>query len=266
MPVHYAICGAVATITLDRQDASNALDLEAQIALRGAVIAARDDDAVRVIVITGAGERAFSIGSDLKRSPPSSDSYARAWTGSDEQAVAGGAHVRFLNFELLRIWKPMIAAINGACLGGGLEIALQCDLRVAAETATFALPEVTIGGIAGVCGPLLARAVPAAQAMKMLLTGARIDAAEALRIGLVSDVWAPAEFAGKVADLARAIAANAPLSLAATKRVTRETEMASRTTLFDMTEMVFGMLEDTRDRAEARRASAENRAPEYRWR
>jgi E-phenylitaconyl-CoA hydratase len=266
MPVSMSISDAVATITIDRPEALNALDIEAQIDLRSALIAARDNETVRVIVLTGGGDRAFSAGADLKRTPPSSESYARAWTAADEQAVARGAYVRFLNFEPLKIWKPMIASVNGHCLGGGLEIALQCDLRVASESASFALPEVRVGSVAGVCGPLLARAIPAAHAMKMLLTGAPVDAAEALRIGLVSDVWPAAELVVRTAELAALIAANAPLSLAATKRVTRETEVMPRPSLFDMTEMVFGMLKDTDDRAEGRRAFAEKRSPQFRGR
>lgn len=266
MPVHLSLASGVATITIDRPEALNALDVEAQVELRDTLIAARDDDAARVIVLTGGGDRAFSAGADLKRTPPSNEPYARAWIAADAQAVARGAYVRFLNFEPLKIWKPMIASIHGHCLGGGLEIALQCDLRVASDTASFALPEVKVGSVAGVCGPLLARAIPAAHAMKMLLTGAKVDAAEALRIGLVSDVWPAAELAERTADLAAQIAANAPLSLAATKRAARETEVLPRASLFDTTEMVFGMLKDTDDRAEGRRAFAEKRPPVFRGR
>jgi E-phenylitaconyl-CoA hydratase len=153
--------------------------------------------------------------------------------------------------------------VNGHCLGGGLELALQCDLRVAADTTSFALPEVKVGSVAGVCGPLLLRAVPAAHAMKLLLTGARIDAAEALRIGLVSDVWPAARLPEEARALAEAIAANAPLSVAATKRLARETEVLPRATLLDLTEMAFGMLKDTEDRAEGRRAFAEKRPPRF---
>ncbi len=263
MPVRAAIAGAVSTITIDRPAALNAFDGETQAALTRALIAARDDDAVQVIVLTGAGDRAFSVGSDLKRTPPSSDIYARAWTASDDIATERGAYVRQLNLERLAIWKPMIAAVNGHCLGGGFELALQCDLRVASETARFALPEVKVGSVAGVCGPLLLRALPSAQAMKLLLTGEAVDAAEALRIGLVSDVWPAAEFSDRVAELAARIAANAPLSLRATKRLAHDTEVSPRAELFAMTEMVFGLLKDSEDRAEGRRAFVEKRPPNF---
>lgn len=263
MAVHLDIADAVATITLDRPEALNALDPDAQSELRRALIHARDDDGVRAIVLTGAGERSFSTGADLKRTPPSDEPYARAWASADELAMERGAYVRFLNLERLAIWKPLIAAVNGYCLGGGLELALQCDLRVASDSASFALPEVKVGSVAGVCGPLLLRAVPAAHAMKLLLTGARINAAEALRIGLVSDVWPAAELASRARELALAIAANAPLSVVATKRLARETEVMSRAGLADMTEMVFGILKDTQDRAEGRAAFAEKRNPRY---
>jgi E-phenylitaconyl-CoA hydratase len=263
MAVDLNVADAIATITINRPEALNALDIEAQRELRGHLISARDDDAVRVVILTGVGERTFCAGADLKRTPPSSEPYARAWTASDQLATERGAYVRFLNLEPLKIWKPLIAAVNGYCLGGGLELALQCDLRVAADTASFALPEVAVGSVAGICGPLLLRTVPHAHAMKMLLTGSRIDAAEALRIGLVSDVWSVKDLMSKTTELARQIASNAPLSVTATKRLSRESETLSRAALADMTEVVFGMLKDTQDRAEGRRAFAEKRPPKF---
>jgi enoyl-CoA hydratase/carnithine racemase len=263
MAIRSSTDSSVTTIVLDRPEVLNALDAEDQAELRHHLIAARDDDAVRVIVLTGAGSRAFCVGADLKHTPPSTDLYARAWTAADEAAVERGAYVRFLNFEQLSIWKPLIAAINGHCMGGGLEIALQCDLRIAADTASFAMPEVRVGSVAGVCGPLLMRAVPAAHAMKILLTGARIDAHEALRIGLISDVWPADDLAKRAVELATVISANAPLSVYATKRLIRETEVLPRAGLLNMTEMVFGMLKNTTDRAEGRHAFAEKRTPRF---
>ena len=263
MALDHSIANGVATIVFNRPEALNALDIETQATLRDLLTALRDDDSVRVIVLTGIGQRAFCVGSDLKKTPPDDALYARAWTASDAKATELGAYVRLLNFDSLRIWKPMIAAINGYCMGGGLEIAMQCDLRVAAEGASFALPEVKVGSVAGVCGPLLLRLIPQAHAMKLLLSGERIDAVEAGRIGLVSDVWPADELADKTHELARKIADNAPLPVAATKRLARKTEVADRTALFDATEEVFGMLKQSEDRMEGRKAFAERRPPKF---
>jgi len=263
MAIQFDIADAVATIMIDRPEALNALDVPSLVELRELLIKARDDDAVRVIVLTGVGDRSFCVGSDLKKTPPSDASYSRAWTASLPAAADLGAYVRLLNLEPLQIWKPMIAAVNGYCFGGGLELAMQCDLRVAADTASFALPEVKVGSVAGICGPMLLRLVPQAHAMKALLTGDHIKAAEALQMGLVSDVWHSAELRERAGELARRIAANAPLSLAATKRLAHETETVSRAALFEKTEMVFGILKDTEDRAEGRRAFAEKRPPRF---
>lgn len=263
MTISARVSNFVSTISIDRPEALNAMDPPTQLALREELISARDNDDVRVIVITGAGERSFSAGADLKHVQSSPQCLAKAWTASDRIAADNGAYVRLLNFQSLGIWKPMIAAINGYCIGGGLEVALQCDLRVASDNATFGLPEVKIGSIAGVCGALLYRLVPAAHAMKLLLSGEKIDAAEAQRIGLVSDVWPLADLGSRTSELAARIAANAPLSVAATKRLVYETENVPRETLFNMTELVFGMLKDTEDRQEGRRAFAEKRDPRF---
>ncbi len=263
MGIQYEVADAIATVTIDRPEALNALDIQSQFDLRERLTAARDDDAVRVIIVTGVGDKSFCVGSDLKKTPPSDAAYVRPWTATLPEAVDLGGYVRLLNLEPLRIWKPIIAVVNGYCFGGGLELAMQCDLRVAAETASFALPEVKVGSAAGICGPMLLRLVPHAYAMKALLTGDHIKAAEALRIGLVSDVWPSAELRERAGALARKIAANAPLSVTATKRLARETETVPRATLFEWTEMVFGMLKDTEDRKEGRLAFAEKRPPRF---
>lgn len=263
MAIEHTIADGVATVMFNRPEALNALDIDTQIALKEVLVALRDDDSVRVIVLSGVGDRAFCVGSDLKKTPPGDAIYARAWTSSDDSASKLGAYVRLMNFDALRIWKPMIAAINGYCMGGGLEIAMQCDLRVAAQSASFALPEVKVGSVAGVCGPLLLRLIPQAHAMKLLLTGGRMDSVEAARIGLISDVWPDAELAARAQELARLIADNAPLSVMATKRLARKTEVADRSTLFDATEEVFGMLKLSEDRIEGRKAFAERRPPKF---
>jgi E-phenylitaconyl-CoA hydratase len=184
MTIHYAVSEYVATITLDRPEALNALDLESLKELRSVLAMARDDDDVRVIVLTGAGEKSFCVGADLKNTLPPSTSFSSSFVKSIDRAAAEGIYVRLIDLSSLRIFKPIIAAINGYCLGGGLELALQCDLRIAASNAVFGLPEAAVASIPAVCGiQALQKAVPMAIAMKMLLTGGKVDAAYAERVG-----------------------------------------------------------------------------------
>lgn len=264
MAIDYVVDSGVAEITLNRPHALNAVDPESILQFRGRLEAARDDASIRVIIITGAGEKSFCTGSDLKNVQATEMSYAQSFCASDAVAFENGARGRLLNIVKMGIWKPIIAAVNGYCVGGGMEIALQCDLRVASDTASFGLTEPKIGSIAGICGPaLLMKAVTPANAMKMLMTGQRIDASEALRIGLVSDVWPQAELMAKVRLMARGIAENAPLSISFTKRIAYDTETLSRGSAIDHTELVFGVIKDTEDRKEGRRAFAEKRKPVF---
>lgn len=202
--------GAVAVITLNRPDKRNALDATLRSALIAALADVERDDAVRVIVITGAGEKAFVAGADLAE--------LAARTVAEQALLMTQPRV----FDALAaVRRPVIAAVNGACLGGGLELALACDVRIAAQGATFGAPEVRLGLIPGGGGTQrLPRIVGTGAAMRLALTGEAIDAAEALRIGLVDEVAAGDAVARAVA-VAERIAANSPVAVRAAKEAIR---------------------------------------------
>jgi crotonobetainyl-CoA hydratase len=201
--------GPIALITLNRPEAMNAINLRLSEELEGAVDYAETAPDVKVIVLTGAGNRAFSAGADLKEL--ASDDGTRPVTSR------GG----FAGFVRRWIVKPVIGAINGFALGGGAELALACDLLIASERASFGLPEVSRGFAAGSAGGLLRlpRLVPIRVAMEMALTGQPIDAREALRIGLVNRVVDPERLLDEAIRLADVIAANAPLAVQGTKAI-----------------------------------------------
>jgi enoyl-CoA hydratase/carnithine racemase len=164
----------------------------------------------------------------------------------------------------LEVWKPLIAAVNGACLGGGLELALQCDLRLAAHGATFGLPEVRDASIPAAGGvQYLLRAVPAAHAMKMALTGEPISAQEALRIGLIVDLLPREQLLSAALTLAESIAANGPLAVQSIKRLALQTAHLSPRDFVTLAHLHWGLLRDRKDHAEGRAASNEQRVPKY---
>lgn len=262
--VTLALDGPVAEITINRPDALNALDVDSLVRLRRHFIECRDDPEVRVVVLTGAGDRAFCVGSDLKKSVPDERSYAEAMVLADEKSLQRGHYVRYMMLHHLQFWKPLIGAINGHCVGGGLELALQCDLRVASTRATFGLPEVKVGSFPGAGGvPMLLRKLPSAIAMKLMLSADRLDAQAALHYGLVSDVWAPEELLPQARRLAHRIADNGPLAVQAVKRLAQDTEGLSMAAAYDLAEHYFGMLKNSQDRIEGRKAFAEKRQPRF---
>jgi len=264
MTVHLTLDGAVAVLTLDRPEALNALDVTALRTLRAHLTEIRDRDDIRVAVLTGAGTRAFCAGADLKGTRTSPASYAQALFQAPDPAADLGLYIRLMDLSGLALWKPLIAAVNGHCLGAGLEMALQCDMRIASDNATFGLPEAAVGSIPAVSGlHRLLKAVPAAHAMQMVLTGERIDAAEAHRIGLVSETVPAAMLAERALTLAHRVARNAPLAVQAAKKLSRQTAHLGEADAQALTELYWGVLRDTADRTEGRQAFAEKRPPSF---
>ncbi|WP_084505337.1 enoyl-CoA hydratase/isomerase family protein [Nocardia harenae] len=256
--------GAILVVRLDREEVHNALDPDSMVLLRHALEEFRDDSSLAVAVLTGAGRRAFCAGSDLRRTPPEGAPFAAALLAPWEQGVADGGYVRAITLSQIAVGKPLIAAINGHAAGGGLEIALDCDLRIASSNATFSLPEARWASLPAVGGlSRLLRAVPPAVAMKMLLTGDRIDAAEALRVGLVSDVYEPDDLLEAALGLARRIAANGPLSVRAISSLAQRSYDLPLSHAIAMEQAMWGLLRDTADRAEGRLAFTERRDPAY---
>lgn len=212
MAIAYEVEDGVAEIRFDRPDKLNALTLAMYDELGEAWHAAAADDAVRAIVLTGSGDRAFCVGADLTESIPAlaSDRFdISAWDP---------AHVKDRPLD-----KPIVAAVNGLCLGGGFEILLATDIRIAADTASFGFPEATMGFVpAGGTLVRLRRQIAYAHAMELLLTGERFDAAHLFRIGLVNQVVPAAELQDVARERAMRLARMSPNALSTIKQSVRE--------------------------------------------
>jgi E-phenylitaconyl-CoA hydratase len=247
----------ILTIRVDRPQKHNAIDPETRAELRAAWDTFRANDDAWVAILTGTGDKAFCAGADLGKTDPPSGAFA--------QTHFSGAGQDELWRPLQGLWKPVIAAINGYCFGGGLELALSCDLRVASTNAIFAQSEVKVGSMVGAGGSVrLLRAIPHAVAMKMLLTGERIDAQEAYRVGLVSELVAPDELMSRAEEIAAQICRNAPLAVRATKMSAVMGQAMAPDQALEMERLLWGTLRNTEDRVEGRRAFVEKRPP--RWR
>jgi enoyl-CoA hydratase len=247
--------GPIALVTLNRPNVLNALHAALLAELRAALAAAEADPDVRVLILTGAGDRAFAAGADIGE------------LGALPNAVAGAAQARTgqaLTLQMERMAKPVIAAINGFALGGGCELAMGCDIRIASENAKFGQPEVNLGLMPGYGGSQrTARLMGRGMAMYLCLTGEMIDAREAHRAGLVERVVPHADLLAEAKRVAGIIAAKAPLAVAATKRAIDEGIALSTAAALEVEALHFGTLVNTHDFAEGTRAFLEKRPPAF---
>jgi enoyl-CoA hydratase len=246
--------GAVATITINRPKVLNALNTQTLDELRRAVLDLAHDASIRVVILTGSGEKSFVAGADINeiglQTPISGRTHAMT-----------GQHV----FDLIEtMGKPVIAAINGYALGGGCELAMACTLRIAADSAKLGQPEINLGIMPGYAGTQrLSRLVGRGAALEMLLTGDQISAADAYRLGLVNRVVTGANLMGEARKIAQALAAKAPIALRfIIDAVNNGLQMPFREAQ-NHEATLFGLVSTTEDMREGTRAFLEKRKPEF---
>ena len=244
----------VALITIDRPERLNALDQQAYADLSAAWCRVRDDEAVRCAIVTGAGEKSFCVGADIKSFLTKAPTMAEVWMTQKDQILNRG----------LEVWKPVIAAVNGYCLGGGMTLLMATDLRLAAPHATFSLAEVKRGVIPGNGGTQrVLKQLPYPIAMEMLLTGDAIDAEAAARWGLINRVVAKESLLDEAKALARRVAANAPLAVQAAKELAVRGGDMPLTAGLRMEQLVNRLLAESEDAKEGPAAFAEKRPPKF---
>lgn len=253
--VHYEVSERIAVITLDRPAQRNAINAAATAQLRGALDRFEADAGAWVGILTGAGDRAFCAGMDLK-----------AFDAGEGPAIIEGRG-GFAGCTTYPRTKPLIAAVNGAALAGGCEIVLACDLVVAAEHAVFGQPEVKRGLFAVSGGALrLPRLIPRARALELLLTGDTVDAQTALELGLLNRVVPAAALMAAARELATRICANAPLAVRETLALARAVFALPEDQLRGCNEEAWGRVKASEDAREGPRAFAEKRPPVWQGR
>jgi enoyl-CoA hydratase len=250
----FSAANRIATITINRPDKLNALNAQAKSELREVFTQIKTDNTVDVVILTGAGEKAFVAGTDIKE-------LTTLNSESGKEFSAQGQEV----FDLIEnLGKPVIAAVNGYALGGGCELALACHIRVTSENAKFGQPEVSLGIIPGYGGTQrLARLIGKGRAMEMILTGNQIDAQEALRIGLVNKVVPLSELLATATNMAQQIASKGQVAI---RMALKAVNMTQETTLSDGQQLeasLFGVCCNSEDFKEGTTAFLEKRKPKF---
>jgi enoyl-CoA hydratase len=243
----YAVSDSVATVTVNRPEVHNALNVATVVELGKVFERVKNDDAIRVVVLTGAGEKAFVAGADI------SEIAGLSSTAGEEFSRRGQ-----MVFDAIEsLGKPVIAAVNGYALGGGCELAMACTMRVASETAMFGQPEVKLGLIPGYGGTQrLPKLVGKSQAMRLLLTGESVSATDAMTMGLVNCVVPPTELMAVVGEIAAKIVANSPIAVRHVIEAVNRGEYPAEATL-------FGKVCATSDMKEGIKAFQEKRSPKF---
>ena len=246
--------GGVVVLTIDRPEALNALDVPTLEGLRDRLLELREDTGARAVVLTGAGDRAFAAGADIKYMSGLDPARAREW-GELGHDVG----------ELLETGPlPTLAAVNGFALGGGCELALACDVRYASRTAKLGQPEINLGIIPGWGGTQrLARVCGLGVAKDLILTGRTVDAEEALRVGLVSAVFDPAELMDRTLETARLLASKSPVALRAAKAAANRALHGDHAENLGREADLFGELFASEDAKEGLAAFVEKREPRF---
>ena len=252
--VLYEKRGGIAYVTVNRPKALNALNTPTWKDLRTAFEDARDDLAVRGVILTGAGDKAFIAGADITE-------LAHVGAVEAEQSSRFGQEVLDL---VENLGKPVIAAVNGFALGGGCEAAMACTIRIAAEGAKFGQPEVKLGLLPGGGGTQrLPRLVGKGRALQLILTGEMISAQEAYRIGLVNEVAPAADLIPRAEAILKQIAANAPIAVAFALEATNKGMETSQSEGLRLEAAYFGLCAATEDKQEGTTAFLEKRAPQF---
>ncbi|HEY5922181.1 MAG TPA: enoyl-CoA hydratase-related protein [Kofleriaceae bacterium] len=252
--IKISVEGPLATITIVRESKLNALSSEVISELTQACASLEISDEIRVVTVTGAGQKAFVAGADIAEMVDLTPVQAQAF------AEMGG----LLGESIETSENVWVAAVNGFAFGGGCELALACDFVYAADNAKFGQPEVKLGVIPGFGGTQrLARRVGIAKAKELCMTGDSVDAAEALRIGLVDAVFPQAELMGKVRSLAERIAANGPLAVSEVKRLMHQGQSMSLEAALALEQRSFGLLFATEDQREGMQAFLAKRKAQF---